>query len=125
MVGGLLRRLLLVVPTLLGVTLLTFLILEAAPGDPSRLPLQPGFDQAAVEANLRAYLGLDRPLGERYLRWLGQACTLDFGRSFVDGERVSGKLAAALPPTLLLGATALLLGLLLAVPLGMFCAARA
>ena len=122
------RRLLAALPTLLGVTLVTFLVMEAAPGDPAALAARgtaPGVDRAEVESRLRAFMELDRPAAERYLVWLGRAATFDFGRSLVNGEPVSARLARALPPTLILGAAALLLGLLVSVPLGVWCAGRA
>ena len=125
--GEILKRLLLAAPTLLGVTLVTFLVVQAAPGDPARIAAgvpAAGVDGARVEARLRRFMGLDRPPLERYLDWAGRAVLLDFGPA-LDGEPVRDKLARALPPTLILGAASLVLGLLLAIPLGVFGASRA
>ncbi len=116
-----LRRLLAALATLVGVLTLVFLLLSAAPGDPAVLaargtgarPASP----AAVQAFRKLY-GLDRPLPVQYASWVGRAARLDFGRSFQDGRPVRDRLAEAVPPTLLLNGTALLLALLLAVPCG-------
>ncbi len=122
-----LKRILLAVPTLLGTTLVTFLVLQAAPGDPARLAAgvpQAGVDSARVEARIRAFMGLDRPPARRYLDWVARAATLDFGPA-LDGEPVKDKILRALPATLILGVASFLVGLLAAVPLGTLMAHRA
>ncbi len=127
MAWEILKRILLAVPTLVGTTLVTFLVIQAAPGDPARLAAgvpRAGVDSALVEARLRTFMGLDRPPGARYLDWLARTATFDFGPS-LEGEPVRDKLLRALPPTLVLGVASFLAGLLLAIPLGVFAAHRA
>jgi len=122
-----LKRLLLAFPTLLGVTLVTFLVIQAAPGDPAELAAgvpRAGADTGRIEARLRAFMGLDRPPARRYLEWLEKAATLDFGPA-LDGEPVMDKIVRALPPTLILGTASFLLGLLFSIPLGVLGASRA
>ncbi len=112
-------------PTFVGVTLLTFALLHLAPGDPGSL-LQPGEGARAHEA-VRAWersQELDRPLVSQYLTWLSRSLTLDFGRSYVDTRPVRERLFEALPPTLLVAGSALLLTYLLAIPLGIHAAVR-
>lgn len=119
-----LRRLLLMVPTFLGITVLTFAVAQWAPGDPFQLDLESaGPGQGAVAAQREAH-GLTAPLPVQYARWLSRVVRLDFGRSFVDQRDVAEKLAEALPRTALVSGLALLLGFGLAVPLGVVLAAR-
>lgn len=117
----LVRRLLQVIPTVLGITALTFGIAQLAPGDPLQLDPEAPVSAAAVE-HARARAGLDRPLPLQYARWLARVATLDFGTSLVDQRPVRSKLAEALPRTLLLSGLSLLVALLFAVPLGVFAA---
>ncbi len=122
-----LRRLAAAFVTLFGVLTLVFLLMEVAPGDPAmaaaRAAAGHGASAEAVAAFRRVY-GLDRPLPDRYLSWLGRAVTLDFGRSFLDGRLVTERLKAALPATLALNGLALLAALLIAVPSGIAAARR-
>ncbi len=124
MQGYLARRLLLMVPTFLGITVLTFAVAQWAPGDPFQLDLETvGAGQAAV-AQQREARGLEAPLPLQYARWLSRVVRFDFGRSFVDQREVTQKLAEALPRTALVSGLALVLGFGLAVPLGVVLAAR-
>jgi peptide/nickel transport system permease protein len=122
-----LRRLAAALVTLFGVVTLVFFLMEAAPGDPAtavaRAATGHGVSAEAVTAFRRLY-GLDRPLPERYLSWLGRALKLDFGRSFLDGRPVTERVRAALPATLALNGLALLAALLVAVPSGIAAARR-
>lgn len=122
-----LRRVLLMVPTFVGITLLTFAVMQLAPGDPLALrsdaPEARGQTREAVEAQRRS-LGLDAPVHVQYARWVGRVLTLDFGRSFYDGQRVTDRIVSALPTTLLLSTLALFLSYLFAIPLGIFSAVR-
>jgi peptide/nickel transport system permease protein len=122
-----LRRLLSALATLAGVLTLVFLLFAAAPGDPATLAARAAGGRPpspeAVEAFRRLH-GLDRPLPVRFLSWSIRAVGLDFGRSFQDGRPVRERLADALPATLLLNASALLLALVAAVPAGVAAARR-
>lgn len=112
------------VPTFLGITLLTFAVAHLAPGDPLRLDEETVGASAADLARRRAEQGLDAPLPVQYARWLSRVVRLDFGRSFIDQRPVREKLAEALPRTALVSGLAVLLGFGLAVPLGVFLATR-
>lgn len=114
----LLRRLLQMVPTFLGITVLTFCIAHLAPGDP--LQLDP---ESARSMAVRA-APPDEPLPVQYVRWLSRVVRFDFGRSLADQRPVSDKLAEAMPLTLLISFLALLLAYSLAIPLGVYQAAR-
>jgi len=123
----LLKRLLLMIPTFLGITLVTFAVLNLAPGDPlaaSSDSLAPGQATRESAQAFRRAMGLDRPLPERYLVWLRHVVTFDFGVSSYDHRPVVDKIGEAIPVTLLLSGLALLIAYLLAVPLGMLSAVR-
>lgn len=124
MLRYLLLRLALLVPVMLGVSLLVFVLLHLGSGDPAldylRLSQIPPTDAALAEA--RQALGLDRPLPEQYLTWLWKALHLDFGVSYVTGRPVLAELMYYLPATLQLGGLALAMTLLLAIPLGLAAA---
>ena len=114
------RRLIHGVITFLGITVVVFLLIHAAPGDPVTLHLggvtARGAPPALVEA-LRQDLRLDQPLPAQYLAWLSGVLRLDFGRSFVDRQPVSTRIAGKLPSTLVLNGAAMLLALTIGLPL--------
>ena len=120
-----LRRLLLTIPLLLGISVLTFGILHLAPGGPvqSESAMNPHFSADSVRA-LRELYGLDKPLPEQYLSWLGRLAHLDFGLSFRDQRPVLDKIASALPATLTLNFLSLVIVLGIGIPLGIYSAAR-
>ena len=93
---------------LLGVSIISFLLLEFVPGDAAELMLAAQPEAASTEslAALRHELGLDAPLPIRYFRWLGRAAVLDFGTSFRSGEPVSQEILHRLPITLTLACSA-------------------
>jgi len=118
MVRLVLRRLALAVPLLLLVATLTFLVVHAAPGSYADAVDQPGLPPAAREM-IRERFGLDLPFHLQYLRWLGGLARGDLGVSYLYRQPVATVVTRALPPTLLLNASSLLivlgLGLALAV----------
>jgi len=125
MAGYAARRLLLALPTLLGISLLSFLILSVLPGDPIAARLEGGAPLSAeAEARLRTELGLDRPSIVRYADWLAATARGDLGRSLRDGRPVAGIVGDALPWTLLLNTTALFALYAVALPLGLVQARR-
>lgn len=102
---------------------LTFALLHLAPGDASQLLLPP--DATAADAErLRASLGLDRPFAVQYARWVGGVLRGDLGTSFASGRPVATLLREAVPISLWLGGSSLLLTFLVGVPIGMLQAAR-
>jgi len=120
----LLRRLLISVPTLLGISLVLFTVLALAPGDPfEELATNPNVPPE-VRANLRAQFGLDDPIPVRYMRWVSAMVKGDWGFSFVSRINVSTLIMQRLPTTLFVLGTAQLLGLLVALPIGIYSAIR-
>jgi len=104
-----------------GVCTLVFLLIHLVPGDPVEAMLGEGA-RPADRVALRESLGLDRPLIEQYMEYLGRLPQFDLGESFQDRRPVSQILAERLPATLELTAAALVLALLLALPLGVTAA---
>lgn len=115
------RRLLLLIPVVLGVLTFVFFILHLIPGDPVEVMLGETAT-AADRAQLRQQLGLDRPLLQQYLAFLTRAARGDLGQSLHSHEQVSTLLLRALPATLELASGALLISLFLAIPLGVLAA---
>ena len=121
--SGIGRRLLLLVPTVLGVLTLVFFLVHLIPGDPVEVML--GETASSADLNqLRADLGLDRPLGEQYARFLGGLARGDLGHSFFYRKPVLAVIGAALPATAVLAAAALAVALLIALPVGVVAAVR-
>ena len=117
------KRLLYVLPVLFAVTLLTFLIASLLPGDLASTILGDQTTPEKVEA-LRAQMGLDLPLWQRYLHWLWGVLHGDLGRSFRTGETVLAAVVDRLPVSLELMVIAESLGLLIAIPLAILCAVK-
>ena len=121
-----LRRLVSLIPILLGVTLLTYGLMYISPQDPVEMMLQ-GQGTApkpeVVEA-MRHQLGLDRPFLIQYLDWLRKFICGDMGVSYIDGAAVSGKLLTALPNTLKLTVASVFVTIFLSVPLGILAAVK-
>jgi len=116
-------RLLLAVPTLLGVAALVFFLGRALPADPVEVMLGESAPRSEREA-LRREMGLDRPLAVQFACYLGELARLDLGRSLKTKRPVTAELAEAFPITARLGLTALLGALALALPLGGAAARR-
>jgi peptide/nickel transport system permease protein len=105
------------------VVTITFVLVRLAPGDPAAL-LVPPTASAVDAARLRAELGLDRPLAIQYAHWMAGVLRGNLGESFATRRPVAGVLREALPVSLGLGGTALIITFLVGVPLGMVQAAR-
>jgi peptide/nickel transport system permease protein len=120
----LLRRLLILVPVLAGISLILFTILAMAPGDPfEELATNPNVP-AEVRQNLRAKFGLDDPIAVRYVRWFGSMLRGDWGFSFASRVNVDTLILQRLPTSLLVLGSAQLLGILVALPIGTLSAIR-
>jgi len=120
----LVRRLLISIPALLGISLVLFTVLALAPGDPfEELATNPNVP-AEVRANLRTQFGLDDPIAVRYVRWVAAMAKGDWGFSFTSRVDVSTLIMQRLPTTLFVLGTAQLLGLLVALPVGIYSAVR-
>jgi peptide/nickel transport system permease protein len=118
-------RFLQAVSVVLLVTTLTFVLVHLAPGDPfSEAMNRPGVSES-VRQQWRASFGLDRPIGEQYLRWVGNVARGDLGYSFSHRRPVHDVLADAMPRTLLLAGLALALSFALGIGIGLLQAERA
>jgi peptide/nickel transport system permease protein len=131
------RRLLLMIPTFVGVTFIAFLIMHLAPGDPVELYFHGGLaagTQGASPERLaeiqrakeqeRHRLGLDRPLPVQYAIWFKRLVTLDLGESFKDRRPVWDKIRERLPVTMTLNVISILITYAIAIPLGIYSSVR-
>lgn len=132
MMQYILRRLLWMIPTLIGITLVTFLIVQLAPGDPVKLAMGMGGETLKAEGQSkeileeqRKLLGLDRPLWLRYPLWLGKLVRLDFGRSFKDWRPVRDIILERLPVTLQINLISIFIAYVIAIPIGVHASVRA
>lgn len=123
MTGVVLRRLLMLLPTLWVVGTVAFLLTHALPGDPAGVMLGPEATPAQVQA-LRAELDLDTPLGARYLGWLGDLVRGDLGTSVHHDRPVTALLAERVVPTLQLTLAALLVAVAVGLPAGVVASRR-
>ncbi len=119
------KRILLIIPTTLLVILLVFLILNITPGDPGRMILGvgPGVTQEAVD-ELNRSLGVDRPVLERYVRYLGNVVRLDFGTSYHSRQPVADTLSDSFPITFRVALYSVIATALIGIPLGIVTAVK-
>jgi peptide/nickel transport system permease protein len=117
------RRLLLVIPTLIGVTIVVFALVRLLPGDAVTMLLQE-YAYARDADELRARLGLDRPGPVQYVEWAGGVLRGDLGTSLRSKQPVADELSKRIPVTAELGVLALVVGLLIAIPVGVLAAVR-
>ena len=124
MLRFLLTRVSLIIPTFIGVTLLTFALIRVIPGDPIELLAgERGIDPAR-HAELRTKLGLDRPLLVQYGSYLGNVARGDLGKSILTREPVLNEFLARFPATLELSICAMLLALVIGLPAGVLAAVK-
>ena len=124
MLQYLVRRLLIAVPSLLGISVVLFTLLALAPGDPfSALATDPSIPPS-VAAALRAKFGLDDPIYLRYLRWLIAMLHGDWGYSFASQMNVSTLILERLPTTLFVLGSSQILALIVALPVGVYAGVR-
>lgn len=123
MTNYLIRRLLGTIPVLLLISLLVFMLIQAAPGDPTLMLL--GEDTTAADiAEAKRRWGLDQPVYIQYLKFIAAALTGDLGKSFRFAEPVSDVITARLPATIELASFSLLIATLFAIPLGVWAGAK-
>ncbi len=123
MTAYVLRRLLQLLPVLLGISLVVFLIMALLPGDPALAILGPYATPESL-ASLRQELGLDQPLWQRFFIWLGHVLQGDLGRSITLHRPVIDEIGERIGPTLLLAASALLLSVAMGLAAGVVAAAH-
>ena len=126
MLRHIIKRILLSLPLLVGITFISFLVIHLAPGEPISLQtdLNPRVS-AASKAQLRHLYGLDEPLSVQYGKWAWRSFRLDFGQSFApDARKVTEKIAERIPITLFLSLLEMLVIVLIAIPIGILSATR-
>jgi peptide/nickel transport system permease protein len=126
MTAYLLKRLVMLLPLLLGITLVTFTVIHLAPGEPVEMQtaMNPKMS-AEARQRMREFYGLDKPLHVQYVQWLKRLSHLDFGRSFApDNRPVLDKVRERIPITLSLNIIALIIEMGLAIPIGVLAAVR-
>jgi peptide/nickel transport system permease protein len=117
------KRLLLAVPTLIGVSILVFLMIHLIPGDPAETMLFPKGTEEEIAA-LRHKLGLDKPLHIQYISWMLNALHFDFGNSVQTGDAVVREIIHRFPATIELTVAAILIAVLIGIPLGVISAQK-
>ena len=117
------RRILIAIPILFGVTILNFIIIYMAPGNPVDMYFNPNATEQEIQLKKEA-LGLNDPIWIQYVNWLKELLNGNLGYSFSSYQAVSEILAERIGPTLLLMGTALILAYLIAIPIGILSATR-
>ena len=118
-----LKRLMMAVPSLIGVVIVTFLLTRALPGDPAAYFAGPAATKEAVE-QIRVQLGLDKPLYLQFVRYVGDLAHGDLGNSLTTGQPVATEIRNRLPASAELTLLGLIVSMLIAVPLGIMAATR-
>jgi peptide/nickel transport system permease protein len=121
MASYIIRKLLTLIPVMLGVYTLVFVVMQVLPGDPAQIRAGPGASAEAIE-NIRLKFGLDKPVPVQYVLYLQRAVRLDFGRSFRTNQPVIDELKSRYFTTLQLTVAATVIFLALGLPLGVFAA---
>ena len=119
-----LRRLLILIPILIGISLLSFVLVSLSPSDPAEVSIRVNAMVPTPEliALTRHELGLDQPFWQRYFQWCGAVLHGDFGQSYITGRPVAEEICEAFPPTLFLAVVTLGFILILSLPAGIICA---
>jgi peptide/nickel transport system permease protein len=119
------KRLLMMAPLLIGITVITFIVIHLAPGNPVEVATEMN-PKATAQAreNLKKLYGLDKPLHVQYLNWVTRLARLDFGDSYSDGRPVIDKITERLPVTISINVFELIGAFLIAMPLGIISAVR-
>ena len=121
-----LKRLVMMIPVILGITVISFAVMKMAPGDPTSIltDLNPNMNEEAVN-RIRAHYGLDQPWYVQYLKWLRNMLMLDFGTSFApDGRPVLDKILERIPITILINLVSMFFILIVAIPIGVLSAVK-
>jgi peptide/nickel transport system permease protein len=126
MLAYLSKRLLMMIPLLLGITIISFVVIHLAPGEPTDLQTEMNpLASAELQDRLRAQYDLDKPLYVQYGKWLGRLVRLDFGDSFSQDRRpVLDKILERLPITILINVLSIALILAVSIPIGILSAVR-
>ena len=117
------KRMLIAVPSLIGVVIVTFLLTRALPGDPAAYFAGPAATKEAIE-QIRVKLGLDKPLYVQFIRYVGDLARGDLGNSLTTGQPVGHEIKTRLPASAELTLLGLMVSMAIAVPLGILAATR-
>src|SRR5262247_1334667 len=117
------KRMLIAVPSLIGVVIVTFLLTRALPGDPAAYFAGPAATKEAIE-QIRVKLGLDKPLYTQFIRYIGDLARGDLGNSLTTGQPVGHEIKTRLPASAELTLLGLIVSMAIAVPLGILAATR-
>ena len=117
------KRLLALIPVLIGVSILVFMLMHITPGDPAILMLGERAPEEQLE-NLRESMGLNEPLPIQYINWIGRVLRGDMGRSLRSRRQVTREIWQRLPNTLSLGFAAAFLAIVVGIPIGVISAVR-
>ncbi len=123
MANYVIRRILQMIPLLIGISIVNFTIMHLAPGDPVNLLVE-RTATAEERARIKDLYGLNDPLHVQYIRWIGHVLRGDFGKSFVDGQSVAKTILERLPYTLYLNFLIMIVIYLVAIPVGMTSALK-
>ncbi len=125
MITYIIKRLFSLVPVFIGITIVSFLVIHLAPGQPTDLmtQLNPKVSLEAKEKLIKLY-NLDKPVYIQYIDWLTRLVRFDFGKSFIDGRPVIKKILGRLPITILINVCSMALIFLIAIPIGIISAAK-
>jgi peptide/nickel transport system permease protein len=119
------KRLLLMIPLIFGITLISFSVIHLAPGGPVEVESEMSLKSSAqARENMKKLYGLDKPLHVQYIDWLDRFVKLDFGKSFTDGKKVIDKIRERIPITIIISILSLIITFCLAVPIGVLSATR-
>ncbi|NMA61966.1 MAG: ABC transporter permease [Firmicutes bacterium] len=119
----LIKRLLIAVPTIIGITIVAFILMYVLPGDPMAVLMGDRLDQQTVEM-LRKEMGLDDPLHIQYFRFVGNAMKGNFGKSYQTNRPVKDMVKSGFKATVQVGAAAYIISIVLGIPLGAYAAVR-
>jgi peptide/nickel transport system permease protein len=125
MLSYIVKRLLLMIPLIFGITLISFTVIHLAPGGPVEVETEMSLKASAqARENLKKLYGLDKPLHIQYIDWLERFVKLEFGKSFVDDKKVIDKITERVPITITLNILSLIITFCIAVPVGVLSATR-
>ncbi|MBB6450615.1 peptide/nickel transport system permease protein [Geomicrobium halophilum] len=123
MTAYIIRRILMTIPILIGISIISFGIMQFAPGEPTALDLDPNISPEDREAQLEE-MGLNDPIPVQYLRWAGNILQGDLGSSFITNRDVATMITERLPNTLVLMITSTVMTMVVAIPIGIVSAIR-
>ncbi len=123
MIKYIIKRILIAIPVLIGITILDFLLMNLAPGSPLDMMRNPMVSDVALDMKAEA-LGLNAPLYKQYFIWIGELLKGNLGYSYITYQPVTELIKSHLGPTLLLMGTSLVIGLIIAIPVGVYSATK-